>query len=108
MFITGSRVYGTPTKDSDIDIVVYAPDYKERDLLTDLSDNCGMPCRFGNLNIIYAFTLKEYAVWLMCRTACLNKVKELDRKLTKEEALEIHERVRKENGLEYREGDSGQ
>ena len=50
-FLTGSRVYGEPREDSDIDLVIHG----DNDLLSSLllnSETGEMPLRFGKLNLI--------------------------------------------------------
>lgn len=63
-FITGSRAYGTPRKDSDVDLVVRVnPETAEA--LRALSDRGKEPVRFGRLNLILCETDDEWAVWRM-------------------------------------------
>ena len=47
-FVTGSRAYGSPREDSDIDLVVLA----DQAAIDTLKQYGGSPCRFGNLNLI--------------------------------------------------------
>ena len=64
-FITGSRAYGSPRPDSDIDLVircnstVRAALHAMRDNATDDSP----VLRFGRLNIVACLTDDDYAVW---------------------------------------------
>ena len=60
-FITGSRVYGTPTEDSDIDLVILVSpedsellwDNRDEDLKPDVPTEYNRgTLRYGNLNII--------------------------------------------------------
>lgn len=60
-FLTGSRVYGSPQADSDIDLVVRV-DETTAGLLRLLSGNKDT-VRFGKLNVILCTTDKEFAVW---------------------------------------------
>lgn len=71
-FITGSHAYGTPHKDSDVDVVVYTP---ERIMLTNLEDIFGpltqygenrFACRCGCLNLIVCCDADTYDKWLSC------------------------------------------
>jgi hypothetical protein len=75
-FITGSRKYGFPKEDSDIDLVVFIQSEKEYELLGNLSDASGaITCleeyegtvlpslRFGNLNLICCINEAEYNCW---------------------------------------------
>jgi hypothetical protein len=53
-FLTGSRVYGTPTPDSDIDLCVVVSS-EHLAMLTELADGDGKSSnsiRFGKLNLI--------------------------------------------------------
>lgn len=50
-FVTGSRWYGTPREDSDIDLVVVVSP-EEAEILWSLSENPGGSVRFGRLNLI--------------------------------------------------------
>lgn len=69
-FLTGSRVYGSPTPKSDVDLVVRV-DQVTKDAIHRLSDNPSPrdngwlegPVRFGKLNLILCVTDEEYAVW---------------------------------------------
>ena len=99
-FLTGSHVYGKPTKDSDIDLVVRIS-LKDEERLIKLSDNQGLPIRFGNLNLIAATTDEDFAGWSLAKHTCVQRSKELKRKLTKEESLAIHEDIRATAYLSY-------
>jgi hypothetical protein len=74
-FVTGSRKYGRPTKNSDIDLVIFTSQ-ADCDLLKELSEEAnedcngyfyenraGMSLRFGNLNLIITTTKKHYDIW---------------------------------------------
>ena len=75
-FITGSRKYGFPEVNSDIDLVVFIQSEDEYELLAKLSDASGgitfveeyegtvLPSlRFGNLNLICCISEAEYNCW---------------------------------------------
>lgn len=100
-FLTGSRVYGTPTEDSDIDLVIYC-DTSTKEKLIELSDNGKMPCMFGKLNIIFAINETQYKAWSEAKEHC-NLFKPISREL----AFEIHDRVRDKYGVTY-DHDSGE
>ena len=87
-FITGSRVYGTPTEKSDIDLVVLM-DKETRGTLGNASANEGF-LRFNKLNIIAVTDMHEYLVWWTCKEKCLEVKEKLGRPLTREEAVDIH------------------
>jgi hypothetical protein len=60
-FITGSRAYGNPRPNSDVDLVVLV-DEDTADLLRTASETRG-PVRFGRLNLVVCTTEEQYAVW---------------------------------------------
>lgn len=68
-FLTGSRVYGTPREDSDIDIVVHLESEEISQLLDkEYSTNnnynaTSASIRFGNLNLICMSDHQEYLAW---------------------------------------------
>lgn len=66
---TGSRVYGTPRADSDLDMVLLVSK-EEHELLKELCDSPGRSDRktsssfkFGMLNIIAVENPKDYKAW---------------------------------------------
>ena len=61
-FITGSHIYGKPTSDSDIDLVIFV-DQETKDKLIELSNTGKMPCRFGKLNLIFALFKNQDSLW---------------------------------------------
>lgn len=64
-FITGSRAYGKPQPESDIDLVIRV-ESSTADNLEELSGvKNGEPVRFGKLNLILCRTDEEYALWKM-------------------------------------------
>jgi predicted nucleotidyltransferase len=60
-FITGSRAYGTPRRNSDIDLVIRC-DEATADLLKSLSDEEDLVV-FRNLNLILCTSDEDFAVW---------------------------------------------
>ncbi len=64
-FITGSLAYGTPTSDSDIDIVIPPMSETDLNLLRTFSEG-GAVLRFGKLNIIIAPTEEAFDLWKQC------------------------------------------
>jgi Kef-type K+ transport system membrane component KefB len=68
-FITGSRAYGTPRPDSDVDLVILTDEDTATALRT-LSDGKGA-VRFGKLNLVVCTTQDEYAVWRLGTTQML-------------------------------------
>lgn len=64
-FITGSRAYGTPTEDSDIDLVL-PPNGKTnfQAIMIQYSDNQDLPITYGKLNLILTNEPKQWELWL--------------------------------------------
>ncbi len=91
-FITGSHVYGTPTEDSEIDLVVFV-DEATRDKLVELSEQGKFPVRYGKLNLLIATTPEEYAVWKE-GTAKLLELKEVIGSVNKEQASVLFDQLR--------------
>lgn len=73
-FLTGSHAYGTPTADSDIDMVVWAEDAQLRELLV----GGGYPIRYGKLNIILCDNETDWGIWKK-GTEALKRVAPVDR-----------------------------
>lgn len=63
-FITGSHAYGTPNKDSDIDLVVLL-DSGQADAASILWEGQpkGKSCRFGRLNLITFIDESRFLKW---------------------------------------------
>ena len=74
-FITGSYAYGTPTEESDVDLVILVEQETMRHLIAlfgdentkgNLADYEDLPTatlRMGKLNLIVACTVKHYRQW---------------------------------------------
>lgn len=68
--LTGSRVYGNPTENSDVDLLIYLPS-NESKVLKDSADEIKIPqenwsstsLRYSNLNIILCHDLETYETW---------------------------------------------
>jgi len=84
-FVTGSQVYGTPTEESDIDLVVLVSDEQYSKLVklsNGMGENTGPrsypQIRFGKLNLI---ALSDDVVWKAWRdaTRSLEKIKPVSR-----------------------------
>jgi hypothetical protein len=100
-FITGSRAYGRPKWDSDVDLVIFVDDDTKEDLIK-LSDDGKMPCRYGKLNLIFATTEEEYAAWLLGKKLCTKRMP-----VTTAEANVQHDEARDLFGTNY-DRDSGE
>jgi len=102
-FLTGSRAYGTPREDSDIDLVVLMSPADSRTLCDHVqgddmaergeydSGGHSFALRFGNLNLIVTTGWRHYACW---RAGTEELVKR--RPVTREEAVTHFTQRRKE------------
>ncbi len=82
MFYTGSRVYGTPRPDSDVDVVIRASEsIFDLDMLADSRAGSGGSLRFGNLNLI-VLDDDEFDRWYL-----ITEQLYMRRPVTKEEAI---------------------
>lgn len=101
-FLTGSQRYGTPTPDSDVDLVIRA-DPVEIAALMMLCDNQPEPLptkqypegvsdsaslRFGRLNLIACANDETFHAWEGATNICVDM-----KPLTREVAVDIHKKV---------------
>ena len=100
-FLTGSRAYGTPRPDSDVDIVVLIDDRDgepDDELFHNLAtaghcDEIKEYCetsacvRFGKLNIIIARCPEQYEAWRKGTEECASR-----KPVTRDEAIEAMKR----------------
>ena len=102
-FITGSRIYGKPGSDSDIDLVVRMERNQEvLQMFTDLADDSGsdieeaeqISFRFGALNLIVCFSDKAYDVWFQGTALLIAR-----RPVPREEAVALFSTMRRQAGL---------
>lgn len=90
-FLTGSRAYGTPRPNSDIDLVVTIHEQQTLDLLEEYSDGAGgsrggdRSLRFGRLNLI-ALEEWEARAWRVATNQL-----QAQRPVTKVEAIALIE-----------------
>jgi len=82
-FITGSRKYGKPRANSDIDLVIFLSekDYGILRLCNDESTN--EIIRFANLNLIVCTSEKEFAAWKVGTERCVILKRENKKPTTK-------------------------
>ena len=90
-FVTGSTVYGRPTDESDVDLVILA-DQDTLDRLIEESDNKELPIRFGRLNLIVLGTKAEYDAWHDAKRECSLRALANDCDIDRDEAVAIHKR----------------
>jgi hypothetical protein len=94
-FITGSRVYGTPTETSDLDLVVLM-DRESRDTLI---KEFGLPIRCGKLNIIALTDEVEMLAWKKAKEVCVAAAK--SGPITRDYAVEVHKAWFHQYGVEH-------
>lgn len=87
-FLTGSHVYGTPTEESDVDLVVFMEEREAAKLwgLQDGEKNGGV-IRFGKLNIIPCSSRERFNDWKRGTEELVKRSKELGRPMTRAEAV---------------------
>lgn len=109
-FLTGSRVYGEPHKDSDVDLVVLvsASDLKKLRPLSDTEGDeetanyiaaGGIPLRFGSLNLICCCDAKMYLIWRRGTAALKKRSRQTGRPITRDRAVKYLRRRRKAAGF---------
>ena len=81
-FLTGSRIYGTPSENSDIDLVVLM-NQTEIEMLSSK-----FPIRFEKLNIIAVNNAHEFSLWKEAMELCVNEMP-----VSRDRAIEIHKAV---------------
>lgn len=107
-FLTGSRVYGTPREDSDIDLVVLVS-HAEIDLLHKLSENStdikvctsdiehGLSSgsfKFGQINLIAVTKKEHYEIWKRGTEDLCKIAGERGSPITREEACKHFKELR--------------
>lgn len=94
-FLTGSRAYGTPHPDSDIDLVVLANEDEAREFIwsadvnnggqTHSGDGNDVSLRFSRLNLIVLTDPEKFDLWQKATEALTVK-----RPVTREQAVDYH------------------
>lgn len=69
-FITGSRAFGTPRDDSDLDLVILT-DAETKNAVVEFSELGKQPVRFGKLNLIVVTSIEEFEAYATARKECL-------------------------------------
>lgn len=106
-FITGSRCYGEPTEESDLDLVVHMPaevadkiweelfpgQPRGSDEYSTTTTNHFSVFRFGQLNLIATHTNAAYDAWKVGTDKCVAQLLKKRKALTRTEAVTI---IRKE------------
>ena len=94
-FITGSRAYGIPTEDSDIDLVLPPNTNTEfKKTLVGFSDDREIPVKYGRLNLILTNELKQWELWLQATNELIAM-----KPVTREFAVEYITKLFKSYGL---------
>lgn len=98
-FITGSRAYGTPGEDSDIDLVIRC-DEKTRDKLVELlapddgyDDKDRIQVRSGKLNLMLCVDDDSFATW-RDGTDMLQAEADAGHEVTRDDAIEVFRALR--------------
>lgn len=101
-FLTGSRVYGAPTEDSDIDLVVLV-DELTQDKLRGWSESpdWSYVVRFGRLNLICVTSEDELAAWRAGTASLRQRVSQTGRPIDREVAKEMMDMIRRTMGLGF-------
>lgn len=91
-FLTGSRVYGRPRDDSDVDLVVLMTKDEMAALArhgSDIKDygTGSLSVRFGILNIVAVSSPAEYEAWRDSKNALLAR-----RPVTRDDAVDVTRR----------------
>lgn len=94
-FLTGSHVYGYPDSDSDVDLVIFCSQ-EDKNTLINLSETCKMPCKYGDLNLIFCTTPEQYQAWFDATKECKKRGP-----VTHTEANAIHEKHRNALGVTF-------
>jgi len=102
-FITGSHAYGTPTSESDIDLVIPPMISESLDKLINYSESGTVPIKYGNLNILAAPNEEAFWLWWKC-TRDLTRIKPV----TRDFAIEFIETKFKEAGISRFLSNSGE
>jgi len=104
-FITGSRCYGTPNEDSDIDLVLrvsiddafvliaHSDDPPPDAVLEHYGVDGLKTVRYGELNLLLCANDSTFHAWKVGTDACREKREKLGRPLTRVEAIEIFQAV---------------
>lgn len=112
-FITGSRAYGTPREDSDIDLVILCNEDVAGRLreLADAGDEFpasvagpnSFSIRFGKLNIIACFDKKVYDLWRQGTLELQYKSGwGLHSPISRDDAIAHFDKLRNELGVNYK------
>lgn len=86
-FLTGSRVYGNPNDDSDIDLVIRV-DRETKEKLIELAGG-GSVVRFGKLNLLICATDQEYWAWQDGTEELVERLNEKLERTEREEAITV-------------------
>jgi len=81
-FLTGSQVYGFPTPESDIDLVVHVSAADAKFLFSNKEP--GKPLMFGDLNLVVLTDEQDWIAWRAATDECTRK-----KPITRDEAITI-------------------
>lgn len=107
-FITGSHAYGTPTPDSDIDLVLPPMSELEQVILLQESDSKHYPVKFGKLNLILTETQEQFDIWKQGTDELKQKVIDTGDFIKRDDAIAHFDKLFENAGLPKSLGDSGE
>lgn len=107
-FVTGSRIYGQPTEESDLDLVVFMPRDQAEKIAKEFPDSLQSKIhpkgtsavfKFGPLNLIAVWNEDRLHAWQDGTEGCIDAMVDRRRGLTREEAIEVHAAARERHCL---------
>lgn len=87
-FITGSRAYGQPNAESDVDLVLFVDGLAAFTLIQQ-SETKEIPVRYGNLNLILCHSEEEYDAWEKFTQDMIEKARTTGVPVSSDEAKEV-------------------
>jgi predicted nucleotidyltransferase len=90
-FLSGSRAYGTPREDSDVDVVMLV-NHRLGSMLCAMSDE-GPSCRFGKLNLVLFGADSDEGVYLFHDWRKTTEELILRKPVTRDEAIEAFQKA---------------
>ncbi len=112
-FLTGSRVYGKPRPDSDIDLVILIEE-KDLNKLIKMADETmeanndydpkdARCLRFGKLNLLCCLNPKHFDVWKSGTDELLRRKRENDEPVSRDTAISFLSWLRRKEGITEKE-----
>lgn len=97
ILLTGSRCYGAPRPDSDIDLVVFAPPLSRALFALEEAgigqgvdvNRASFPLRFGVLNLIVCKTAEAHDAWAQGTEALVEEARTSQAPVSRQRAVEV-------------------